>query len=278
MTRMERDDGYILGSSEGETGRLVRQADLYEAETRRLFRDAGVHDGMRVLDVGSGAGDVAFIAADLVGPTGSVLGIDVDPGVLAIARERATQQHRGNVRFIDGDAIDAEVGSGFDAAVGRFVLMHAPDPVALLAAVCGRVRPGGVIAVAEGDLTMGMGFAQDHPSELIRAIWAWSAETFRRAGIPVTMAPMLVHAFAAAGLGIPQMSLYAPLGARPDWPGFDVDADTLASMAPLLEKLGIVTQDELDAATLAERYRTETARTGYPFLMLPIVTAWAIKP
>ena len=43
---------------------------------------------MRVLDIGCGVGDVSFLAAELVGPTGTVVGIDRNPGVLAVARQR----------------------------------------------------------------------------------------------------------------------------------------------------------------------------------------------
>ena len=272
------DDAYALGRSDTETQRLVMQADLYRSFTRLLLEEAGVTEGMRVLDVGSGAGDVAFLAAEIVGPAGAVVGVDVNPAVLAAARRRAQAQRRDNVTFVDGDCQTAPIGRGFDAAVGRFVLMHAPDAEELLRFVASRVRPGGIVAFAEGDLMAGMGYARAGGSELIATAWEWAAEAFRRTGIPTAMAPVLCRAFPAAGLGEPHMSLNAPLGCRDEWPGFEVDAQAMASMSPLMEKFGIVDAETLGADTLAARYRAEVARIGFPFLMLPLVTAWGRTP
>jgi SAM-dependent methyltransferase len=254
------------------------QADLYDAITRRFLEDAGVSEGMKVLDVGSGAGDVAFLAAKIVGPTGTVVGVDVNPEVLATARSRAQSDGRSNVTFVDGDCLTAAIRDDFDAAVGRFVLMHAPDAQEMLRSVAARVRSGGVVAFAEGDLMFGMGYAHAGGSELIAATWDWTAEAFRRLGIPTAMAPVLCRAFPAVGLGEPHMTLHAPLGCRQDWPGFEVDAETFASMAPLLEQFGIVDAETLDVGTLADRYRREVLRTATPFLMLPLVTAWGRRP
>src|SRR5262249_49365688 len=61
---------YALGHSDFELKRLARQAQLLEPATREYFHAAGMAPGMRVLDVGSGTGEVAFLAADFVGPSG----------------------------------------------------------------------------------------------------------------------------------------------------------------------------------------------------------------
>jgi|SRR5215469_6638815 len=70
---------YALGHSQQELKRLTTQADFFEPFTRRMFERAGLAQGMRVLDVGSGNGDVALLAASLVGESGEVLGIDRAP-------------------------------------------------------------------------------------------------------------------------------------------------------------------------------------------------------
>jgi hypothetical protein len=61
---------YALGHSDEELERLRVQSRFVEPITRQFFQEAGISAGMRVLDVGSGAGDVAFLTADLVGETG----------------------------------------------------------------------------------------------------------------------------------------------------------------------------------------------------------------
>ena len=59
---------YALGRSDAETRRLILQHQLYGPFTRQFLTAAGITAGMKVLDVGSGAGDVALLLADLVGP------------------------------------------------------------------------------------------------------------------------------------------------------------------------------------------------------------------
>jgi len=61
---------YVLGSADREHNHLIRQAKFLASCTRRLFVDAGIRPGMRILDLGSGVGDVAMLAATLVGPSG----------------------------------------------------------------------------------------------------------------------------------------------------------------------------------------------------------------
>src|SRR5215216_3225626 len=81
-------DSYALGRTERETRRLILQHQIYGPITRRFFMAAGIGAGMKVLDVGSGAGDVALLLADLVGPRGRVVGVEMNPEILDTARAR----------------------------------------------------------------------------------------------------------------------------------------------------------------------------------------------
>jgi ubiquinone/menaquinone biosynthesis C-methylase UbiE len=74
---------YILGHSQEEIRRLTFQGAILRPFTERLLRNAEIGPGMRVLDLGCGAGDVSMLAAELVGPSGSVVGIDRNPQVIA---------------------------------------------------------------------------------------------------------------------------------------------------------------------------------------------------
>jgi cyclopropane fatty-acyl-phospholipid synthase-like methyltransferase len=71
---MRPRDEYALGSADAEQGRLIRQALRLAPYTERLFREAGIGPGQRVLEIGSGVGDVAMLIARLVGPGGKILG------------------------------------------------------------------------------------------------------------------------------------------------------------------------------------------------------------
>ena len=122
--------------------------------TERVFREAGLETGMRVLDLGSGAGDVAILAARLVGREGEVIGVERDPEAVAWATDRVAQVGLSNVRFIEGDAQTLDgISDGFDAAVGRLVLMYLPDPAAALRRAAALVQPGGLVCFHECDMT-----------------------------------------------------------------------------------------------------------------------------
>ena len=100
-------DAYALGRSEAETRRLMLQHRIYGPLTRRFFEAAGIGAGMQVLDIGSGAGDVALLLADIVGPSGRVVGIDTNAEILETARARVDAAGLSNVTFKAGDVMNA---------------------------------------------------------------------------------------------------------------------------------------------------------------------------
>ena len=142
---------YVLGHSDRELERLRRQAQLIDPITRLFLIDAGIGNGMRVLDVGSGAGDVALLAANLVGPTGHVVGVDRSATAVARARSRAEEQSLVNVTFRESELSAIASDERFDAAVGRYVLCFQIDPVSLVRSIANLVRPGGIILFHEPD-------------------------------------------------------------------------------------------------------------------------------
>jgi ubiquinone/menaquinone biosynthesis C-methylase UbiE len=142
---------YELGHTDRELRRLATQAALVDPFTRGYFQRAGLGRGMRALDVDSGGGDVAFLAAELVGPAGEVVGTDRSPTAVAAATARAKAQSLGNVLFVEGDPATLTFDRPFDAIVGRYVLMFSPDPGAMLRGIAKHLRPGGVMVFHEVD-------------------------------------------------------------------------------------------------------------------------------
>ena len=85
---MNREADYVLGHSKPEIERLIAQSAVLDSTTLRLFHETGLKSGMRVLDIGCGAGDVSMLAAKIVGKTGTVVGIDRSIDAINYARSR----------------------------------------------------------------------------------------------------------------------------------------------------------------------------------------------
>ena len=266
---------YLLGSSEGERRRLVEQDAFLGGFTRRLFLEAGIEPQMRVLDVGSGVGDVSLLVASLVGPEGEVVGVDRDPFAVAGARERVGALGLDNVTFVEGDARELDPDAPFDAAVGRFVLMYQADPTGLLRRVADHVRPGGVLAFQEWTLTDPF---LSHPrSPLWQRTARIGVETARRAGTQMEMGFGLYPAFVGAGIPAPEILVERPVGGGPDYPGYRFLAGLIRSMLPLTEEFGIATAEEIDVDTLHERIRDEVVALNGVVAHPSITGAWSRK-
>ena len=102
--------------------------------TKRLFADAGISAGMRVVDLGSGAGDVCMLLAEMVGPSGAVIGIDLDQEATLHAQNRVVAAGLENVEFVHSDFEHYTPDAPIDAIVGRAVApWHGKSPPASVA-------------------------------------------------------------------------------------------------------------------------------------------------
>lgn len=116
-----------------------------QAPVNELMLDlAGVTVGSRVLDLGAGTGDQTLLAAQRVGPGGTVLATDISSSALDLARDAARAAGLLNVRTQVMDAQDLRLESGsFDAVIARFSLQFVPDVQRALAEVLRVLKPGG---------------------------------------------------------------------------------------------------------------------------------------
>ena len=274
MTDQRSERRYTPGRSEEETERLIEQSRLFEPITRRFLKSAGIHDGMRVLDIGSGAGDVALAVAELVGSGGEVVGVDMNPDILETARERVEAAGHENVAFHAGDIQTLDVGNDFDALVGRLVLMYLPDPVAVLQQLIPRLRSGGIVMFQEIDFTITE--AYKHPdTPLMGQLGDWVVEVFERSGANGNMGLELYRVFVEAGLPEPTLDAGLLIGGSADWPGYSYVANSFQSVLPLLEHYGIATAEEVDVETIPRRVRDEIVASKRPVVIPPHIGAWA---
>jgi SAM-dependent methyltransferase len=252
------DPLYLMGRDDRETERLVMAGRVLNPYTRSLLLDAGLAEGMRVLDVGTGAGDVALLAAGIVGPSGRVVAVDQDPRILRTAFARAQAAGLDTVSFVAGDCRDALPPGRFDAIVGRLVLMYLADPAAALRGLAERLTAGGIVAFS--DLNLSPESCRTSPPEpQWRRTWGWIVDTAARAGIPAEMGFGLREVFLRAGLPEPRLRLESYVGAGPESIAPDWMAESVRSMLPLIVRLGVATEAEVDIDGLADRLRSAAA-------------------
>ena len=247
-----KDTVSVPGHSQDEIRRLIHQAAILRPTTERLLRSAGIEQGMRVLDLGCGAGDVSMLAGKLVGPSGSVVGIDPNADVLAVARGRA--QGLLHVTFSQASVETFSALRPFDLVVARYVLAYQVDPVAFLRAAARFATPGGILALHE--------FMLDRPvhSRPHVALWQqaseWLLTTFRGAAPSWDAAARLIEHFSNAGLRQPQLFSETPVGGGVDAPYYAWLAGVARTLLPRMVETGVVTAETVAIDTLESRLRS----------------------
>ncbi len=274
MTTTSPTPHYALGSTDAEHERLIRQAARLAPFTERFFRDAGIGPGQRVLDIGSGVGDVAMLTAKLVGPSGEVVGVERDAGAIARALARVAEAGLRNVSFTQSDVSQIPGSKPFDAVVGRFILQFLPDPVAVLRSLSRLVRAGGILAFHEVSYAPFLILTAHLP------LWAAAAslihETFRRSGANTEMGFALYQIFQQAGLPAPTMRLEMLLGNDPEFTRWV--PDVLGSLLPQIQQFNLPLEPLGDLNTLPERIHAEIASSNSVVTWMALVGAWSRKP
>jgi SAM-dependent methyltransferase len=266
------EPGYQLGSEAAELERLDLQGRVLAPATRDILTAAGVGRGMRVLDLGSGGGDVAFVAAELVGPAGEVVGVDQSSDSVSRATARAAERGLSNVRFVVGDIHDRAAVGPFDAIIGRLVLMYVPDPAAVLRTQAASLRPGGVVVPIEFDLDSARALP---PTPLVTQAVSWLRQAFTAAGIDPALGPRLWATLLDAGLRPRGMLGVQPHFGSDDPDGAAILAGIVTTALPLIESSGVATAAEVGANTLQQRVAEELATTPAVFAHPILMSAWA---
>jgi len=242
--------------------------------TENLLADAGITRGQRVLDIGCGMGDVSLIAADLVGPSGEVVGIDSSAGPLAIARDRVQDLGLSNLRFVQGDLNDLPKDIGeFDAITGRRVLMYQPDAVATLRTLCQYLRSGGLVALHEHDTTMVP--ASLAPLPMHKQAQGWLLQMLKGEGADTHMGFRLHEVLTEAGLNVGHVRAEA-IVQTPSQPY--ALYPIIHAVMPRLLALGIATEAEIDIETLEQRLNDERLASEATYIADMMFGAWANKP
>jgi ubiquinone/menaquinone biosynthesis C-methylase UbiE len=267
---------YVMGHTDHERRRLALQAAVLNPLTDAFLRRAGISAGMHVLELGCGIGEVSLIAARLVGPHGRVHCIDFDPRALEIAGGRIRSAGHDHVTFEQVDVHDHAPERPYDAVIGRLILIHTPDPLPVLRKAAAVLHPGGVAAFHEGDFTC---LPPGYPElPLMRRASDWIVECIRR-GVPrPNMGTQMFQLMQEAGFGVPECRAECVMDGGQHSPIYEWFAETIRSLLPKMEALGIVTAAEVDIDTLADRMRAESVEKCGVSMSPMMVGAFARKP
>ncbi|WP_114205683.1 class I SAM-dependent methyltransferase [Acidisarcina polymorpha] len=274
---MPRPEGtfpkYVLGNSDHEQQRLKLQASIVGTWTENYLLAAGLEKGMNVLDLGSGMGDVTLLAAEIVGPSGSVTGIDRDPVVLQKAKERVQAQgHSAPVTFLHSEILNFRPKSQFDAIIGRYVLLYQPDPSRVLSHAAAFLRRGGILCFHE--LSFGTPASSYPATSLFGDTVKLIGEVIRRSGINPDFGLFLAKTFADAGFSRPTIKADVPVGGEAGSYIYGWATETVKTLLPVIETLGLGTAHDLQIETLAQRMEEE-AVVNHSELVGPLqVGAW----
>ena len=262
---------YALGHGDRELERLLLQAEVWGAFTDALLRRAGLREGMKVLDLGTGTGDVALLAAQIVGAEGVVIGIDRAPDPLRLATLRADRAGLTNVRFEVADIHTFEPADRFDAIVGRFILLHAPDPVAVLRRLSHSLAPDGVLVLQEPDISAAR---TTPPVPLFAQSVRWVVEGLERAGARGDLGSLLWSILRRAGVREPALTHDARIEAPPGKLGCLYLAQTVKSLLPVIQMTGLATPDEVGPDTLEQRLLRDVTEAQAVMVSPALIGAW----
>src|SRR5215468_5609483 len=270
------ESAYVLGHTDNERRRLALQASIINPLTEAFLRRAGVSAGMHVLELGCGIGEVCLIAARLVGPHGHVHSLDIDGAALDIARGRIRSAGHDHVTFEQIEVMQHTPTRPYDAVMGRHILLHTPDALAVLKKAVDMVHAGGLIAFQEHDLSV---WVLGYPELPLMFSTIQIMTNFWTRAVPrPNIGTQLFWLMQEAGLPPPECRLESVMDGGPHSPVYEWLAESARSLLPRMEALGLTTAAALNCDTLAGRLRQEALERRGVFISAPIVGAFARKP
>ena len=260
---------YVLATGSAAANRLRILHSLYGPGARRVLLQAGTQPGMRVADLGCGVGMVTTLMAELVGPTGQVIGVDFSGAQITQARALLPPGF-SNVTFIEASATDTGLPhESFDLVYSRFLLIHLNEPEKALREMRNLLKPDGVLVCEDGDLTA----AGSEPASALNIF----ADLFGRLGpawgVDYTLGRRLFQMVLAAGFPNPEITYNQPVVARGEKKR--LLELSLAEAGSSFVNAGLITSEELDRALVEMR---RVAEDETVIAMMPRMSqVWARK-
>jgi SAM-dependent methyltransferase len=246
----ERAARYMFDGGDEDLERLLRIADMTAEATATALRRSGIGPGWNVIECGCGPLGALHVLAELVGETGRVTGIDLNPDAGERARSVTDSLGLSNVHVFAGDVNDADpaaLGGPFDLAFCRLFLLHQADPVRTLRRIAAMLRPGGWI-IAQEPLRYPSPQAFPRSPELDTA-WQLIFEVVEKLGAQPHATEQLPRSVVSAGLELVRTDGLFILGDPASL--FPVFAGTIAATRESATAASLATGEQIDALVAA---------------------------
>ena len=259
---------YTLGSSEGETSRLQRQADELAPDNSALLDRVGLRPGQSVIDLGCGPRGILDLLAERVSPGGRVVGVDADTAHIAMAAEFAAARGLNGVEVMAADARHTGLPSGsFDLVHTRTLLVNIPEPARVVAEMVRLARPGGVVAAMEPDSEYELCYPAHPAITRFREIFP---VVLARNGADPHIGRRVPELFRQAGLA--EVEVEATVRVYPKGHSRrTILLDLVQSMRSQVLGLGLASGTELDELDVAARAHLDDPHTvvmSHPFFLV----------
>lgn len=263
-------EGQAVELGFGDHPWLPEQSRALRPTTDRLLRATGMCQGMSVLDIYCGPGEVARMAADRVGPSGRVIGIDPSGDAIACAESRSTAYGYTNIEYRRADLDDPALATSlFDVVICRHVVIGQRQPVGFLRTASHFVRSGGVLALHEMDMSRDI--RSSPPLAALRTVNQTIHAALERSGVLLDAGGRLVDLFDEADLPRPQLFSESVIATGADPPFFSLITAVLRSVMPHLTAAEI---EAVDIHTLEQRLRQAALELCSQVEFIPQVCAW----
>ena len=231
---------YVLATGEAAANRLRILHSVYGPGARRVLIEAGIRPGMRVADLGSGTGMVTQLLAELVGPTGEVVGVDYNGDQVEQAKA-LLPAGVSNVRFVQASATDTGLPrESFDLVYSRFLLIHLTEPDAALREMYELLNPNGILVVEDGDLTT----AGSEPPSCLEEFSNLFGRLGPTWGVDYTLGRRLFQMVLNANFPSPQITFNQPVISKGE--NKRLLELSVAEAADAFIGAGLITSDELN--------------------------------
>ena len=269
---MSAAQDYVWGTDPLEQRRLLEQIKFYDSETAYLLDRLAIAPGSRAIDPGCGLLGITDRLAERVGPSGEVVGIELEPRFVAMANAILAERGFANVKVMSGDATATGLPGGtFQCVHERLLLIVLPKPENAIAEMVRLAEPGGAIAVEEVDICS---WVCEPPHPAWAPLIAAFEQVYTRDGKNVRIGRRLPGLLRAAGLENVRYKAHAQLN-RPG----DVHQTQLLVFVKLfwqkIIEAGLFKDDELTA--LCRELEGHLADPGTLVVSPLLFQAWGTK-